>query len=685
MKSTRLQAAIDVFRTVPVDQLKLGMFVAELDRPWSDTPFLLEGLLLETEADLAAVVNLCACVTIDLSRSVDVEDDVLPAKQAAAPSDRHLEAASAWLDVGEERPQAVTARAPDGPHPMLASPAPEMSPMATGTSVPSAPAPRPGGPGTLLLAVIRELLEAYLRPSVRPPPLLHAPAALQDAPPSPNATPPHRRPGALARAIALLWAILRDLRRPGRARVKVREMTLVATTTAPPRASPVGGDRPPGFWKSVTRALREIFRSPSSRRRRQHVTEDRSWDGQPAEPAFREPTEATPGTQRGPRLAALAWLALRKLLGLYRPKDDAASASAASASPGAAFADASATRPTEPPDDEPHETELEQARAAAESFQQSVRSVAPTLSHGMSLMQATLKRAELGVPPRIDALQPMVSEIVDSVLRNADATLWLSRLQAHDQTAHARAIQTSVYMTNLGSQLGLKRGELEVLALAGVLLDIGKMRVPAAILQKPGPLDADELQQARLHVTHTMDLLRVSGALDQRVIEAITRHHEREDGSGYPGRLYGEAIGLYGRIAGIVDTFLALSSRRPHAAAASMDDCLRLLMIARGTLFHAPLVEHFIQMLGPYPVGSLVRLSTGEVAAVLSHNRVRRLLPRVLVMTDPQGVRLDRPMPLDLLYRPRDTSGEEISIARGLPAGSHGISAADLYAATVPE
>ena len=182
-----------------------------------------------------------------------------------------------------------------------------------------------------------------------------------------------------------------------------------------------------------------------------------------------------------------------------------------------------------------------------------------------------------------------------------------------------------------------------------------------------------------------MRLLDASGVIDSRVREIVGRHHERENGSGYPGQMLGDSIGLYGRIAGIVDTFLAMTQARSYAPAIPMEQCLRVLLWARGILFHAPLVEHFIQMTGLYPVGSLVELSTGEVAAVLCHNRVRRLKPRVLVMTGADGEPLPRPRALDLLHGPQDAAGEEIRIVRGLPPGSRGIKLTDIFAATVPE
>jgi len=238
-------------------------------------------------------------------------------------------------------------------------------------------------------------------------------------------------------------------------------------------------------------------------------------------------------------------------------------------------------------------------------------------------------------------------------------------------------------MAQFGAHLGMQHEEIEKLALGGALLDIGKMRVSKDILKKPGPLDTSQLRQARAHVEIAMRMLDDSGINDMRVRETVERHHEREDGSGYPQGLSGDAIGVYGRIAGIVDTFLALTGERPYAPVAPIDTVLRLMLQARGTLFHPPLVEHFIQMIGVYPVGSLVELSNGEVAAVLSHNRVRRLMPRVLVMIAADGVPLQRPTTLDLLSCPRDGVGNVISIVRGLPFGHQGITAQQLFAATV--
>lgn len=638
---------------VPVADLKLGMFVADLDRPWSDTPFLLEGLLLESERELALITGLCSEVTVDLSRSVGLEDAPPPAEPALSSAAR-WENESAWMELSDDR----LCRA-------VAQTVPESAGQGTaGSTEPSVDCPPlHRRPIAWFVTVCRQLLESYLRPG---------PRSLDDLPQGDRAAPSFPRPAAGGRpgTPSLIVRILRELTRPGRRR---GPDPLPATPSLEGRPdTPDAPDSRSGSWAGLRRALGEIF---SRRHRGAPAASDASAPGTPAPLPLPSAANAPEydGAPRSLPFRVLLWRVVLKLLGLGRRHEKGGTApwsqpTAAGTTDGGELTAA----------------ERADAEQQVKRFEQDLPRVAATLRQCIRTMHAAYHRAARGLPLSIETLDPVVTQIVDDVLQNQDATLWLSRLQSHDQTAHARGMQAAVYMAHLGSHLGLPREELERLALAGALLDIGKMRVPAAILRKPGALDEGEMQQARSHVELALQLLDASGRVDGRVRQAIERHHEREDGSGYPGRMVGDAIGLYGRMAGIVDTFLALSGVRPYAPPQPMDDCLRVLLKGRGTLFHAPLVEHFIQMIGLYPVGSLVELSTGEVAAVLSHNRVRRLRPRVLLMVGADGVPMARPSPLDLLYRPRDAAGEEIRIVRGLPVGSHGIKASDLFAATVP-
>jgi hypothetical protein len=162
-------------------------------------------------------------------------------------------------------------------------------------------------------------------------------------------------------------------------------------------------------------------------------------------------------------------------------------------------------------------------------------------------------------------------------------------------------------------------------------------------------------------------------------MDGIAQHHEREDGSGYPNGLAVDDIGLFGRMAAIVDCFVALTNERDYAETMSAYAALRKLTEWSRTLFHAPLTEQFIQAIGVFPVGSIVDLSTDEVAVVTCQSRVQRLKPQVLIVRGPDKRPLPKPVYVDLLdQKPAQKGAEPRRIVRGLPLGAYGIDAHSL-------
>ncbi|RCS57523.1 HD-GYP domain-containing protein [Parvibium lacunae] len=286
-----------------------------------------------------------------------------------------------------------------------------------------------------------------------------------------------------------------------------------------------------------------------------------------------------------------------------------------------------------------------------------------------------------GVDPTLADFDGAVSDMVDSVIANPDALMWVARLRQGDAQAYSHGLKVAIYLIGMGRQIGLPREHLNQLGLVGMLLDIGKLKIPRLLLQRAGTLSDDEYATVQQHVARGLELLQQQSSLAEAVLTGIAQHHERLDGSGYPTGLQGHAISLYGRMAGIVDTFTAMTSPRPYAQAYSAYDALAHLYEWSGRLFHEPLIEKFVQAVGIYPVGSLVELSTGEVAIVLAHNRVRRLQPRILVLTGPDKISLKFPRELNLLYQSETVDGQPIRIAAGLPAGSYNLDVRDNYLA----
>lgn len=284
-----------------------------------------------------------------------------------------------------------------------------------------------------------------------------------------------------------------------------------------------------------------------------------------------------------------------------------------------------------------------------------------------------------GQPVEVDRVQEVVDEMVESMVRNPDALMWVARLREKDITTYAHGLQVAVYLVAFGRHLGFPRAELAQLGTIGLLLDIGKIRLPRELLEKQGRLTLAEFEMVKSHVALGLEILSSTPNWPPEVIEGIAQHHERMNGSGYPLGLRGEKIGIFGRMAGIGDCFAALTKSRPYAEAVSSYEALRSITSWGGDYFHAPLTEQFVQAIGVFPVGSLVELSTGEVAVVVSHNKVRRLKPRVLLLTSPDKTLSDYPVMVDLLYDPLLGGEEPAFIRRSLPTGAYGLDPRDNY------
>lgn len=276
-------------------------------------------------------------------------------------------------------------------------------------------------------------------------------------------------------------------------------------------------------------------------------------------------------------------------------------------------------------------------------------------------------RAEAMLEPA--RLSGAIGRMTESMQRNPDALLLLDGVREKRDRQVERALSSSVLMMAFGRDLGFASDRLQVLGLAGLLLDVGKSRVPDSVLDKSGMLTADEYRIVKRHVVHSAELVRTAdGRFPAGLGEIILQHHERQDGTGYPRGLTGNEISTEGSIAGIVDSFSALTLPRPFAESHSPASALNLLHTMRGRCFDATLVAHFVRCLGGYPVGSAVELTSGEIGIVIAANRARHREPRVLLVLAADGNELAHPQRiLDLAEEPETHTGEPYRIRRALP------------------
>ena len=283
------------------------------------------------------------------------------------------------------------------------------------------------------------------------------------------------------------------------------------------------------------------------------------------------------------------------------------------------------------------------------------------------------RRLEPGVVR--EAIEPMV----ESLLRNSDALFWLMALMKRDDYMYSHAVNCSALAAAFGRHLALPREVLVELATGGFLLDAGMASLPSDVVQHGGKLDPEAMKLMRGHVQRSMEVLDQAGVTGKWARELVAAHHERHDGSGYPDGLAGDRVPLAGRMGGIVDTYDALRSDRPHRNGESRHGALQALYRARDRMFQAEVVEQFLQCLGVYPTGSLVELNTGEVGVVMAQNQVRRLRPRLMLLLDTEKKPYEPYRDVDLMQHGVDLADGGVKIAQALEPGAYGLRPEELF------
>lgn len=273
----------------------------------------------------------------------------------------------------------------------------------------------------------------------------------------------------------------------------------------------------------------------------------------------------------------------------------------------------------------------------------------------------------------ISGVREVVNPMVESLIRNPDACVWLACSKDEQSYTWGHSAGASVWAVALGRQLGLPRADLQRLAMGALLLDVGKLKVPEELLLKRERLTPGEFQLIKSHVEFGLEMLEGTGILSRSVTDMLEFHHERHGGHGYPRGIGGNEIPVFGRIAAIVDCYDAITSRRPYAPPMSPSHAVKKLYAWRDIDFDALLVEEFIQAIGIYPAGTLVELSNGEVGVATAGYRTRRLRPQLLLVLDRDKKPCAQPRPLDLLTVTHDEDGKPLEIATSLEPGSFGV------------
>lgn len=336
------------------------------------------------------------------------------------------------------------------------------------------------------------------------------------------------------------------------------------------------------------------------------------------------------------------------------------------------------------------QADLAKKTEADDSYRITIFDEAPPVEEEIAKIYPVFEQSQIATKAIFEALardqkidlthvNESLNSMVESIERNPDALIWLAKLKQTDDYAYNHALNVSVMLMALGNFMALPKKQVRELGLAGLLQDIGKAKVPIELLHKQDAITAEEFELLKKHVDHALALLEVTENISGTVILTVSQHHERIDGTGYPYKLSNKQISLTGQMAGLIDTYCALTSNKVYAKGVYNQIALEEIHALRDIKFSSALIDQLVQFLGIYPVSSLVELNSGEVGVVIQQNSVRRLQPRVMIMLNPDKTKCDYPPTINLLNSPLTPTGEPYKIIRGLPPDSYGLDASNYF------
>lgn len=262
-------------------------------------------------------------------------------------------------------------------------------------------------------------------------------------------------------------------------------------------------------------------------------------------------------------------------------------------------------------------------------------------NHASGLIRQLMTDIRLGRQVEFDAIGEALRSIADSVLDNFGTLIQLGQLKTADDYTFQHCVSVCALLTGFCRLLEFNRQTTYDVGIGALLHDVGKMRVPLEILNKPGRLSNEEFDAIKLHVAHGCDIVAGVPWVGATALNVISHHHERFDGTGYPAGLRGTEISYVGQMAAIVDVYDAITAERVYHRAMEPAEALRKLHEWSRFHFNEELVAHFIRSIGIYPVRTAVNLESGLIGIVLEQNPADLARPVLLAVFD---ARKDRPL-----------------------------------------
>ncbi|MCU0608595.1 MAG: HD-GYP domain-containing protein [Chitinispirillaceae bacterium] len=267
----------------------------------------------------------------------------------------------------------------------------------------------------------------------------------------------------------------------------------------------------------------------------------------------------------------------------------------------------------------------------------------------------------------VSKIEQASEDIVKSLIRNPDALISLTHLiKGYDEYTYTHSFSVSALATSLAQSMGYNQDLLLEVSVGGMLHDIGKMRVPEHILNKPGKLTDEEFAIMKNHPQYGLDIINEKKGISEVSKTVVIQHHERYNGRGYPHGLREDAITEIGLISAVADVYDALTSRRVYREAWTPQRALATIFQGCDLDYSSKIVHLFTRHMGIYPVGSFVRLVSGEMGVVTKADKEKLLAPTVLVLFSASGKRLLMPAEYNLAEKQQRSDGSLYNVELSL-------------------
>ena len=293
-------------------------------------------------------------------------------------------------------------------------------------------------------------------------------------------------------------------------------------------------------------------------------------------------------------------------------------------------------------------------------------------SNAVSVAQTVWESATVEGMPDVPAALQTVEGLAEAVTQNRTALVALTAMRNYDNYTFTHMVNVSILTMGQARALGIEGRLLREFGLSALMHDIGKVRTPKDILNKPDKLTDDEFVIMRRHTVDGAEILRRTPEMPILAPVVAFEHHLRLDGTGYPFGVRRQSLNVGTMLCSISDIYDAMRSQRAYQQAFPTERILAVLKRNDGTQFDQHLVRRFVQLLGIYPPGNLVRLSTGEVAVVARIHAPDPYRPRVRVLFNAAGARLDLPYERNLWEPPHPGAAAD-SVVSPLDPAEFGI------------